>query len=370
MKVDNSRIFGLDFLRVVAVFAVMYAHAGNSTIYGIKYGYIAIESFFVMSGFLIGEMLIKEFRNGFTFSDLKIFWVKRWYRTLPLYYAVLFLKFIFFNSEEIGWNVLYYVFFLQNNFYGIQFFAVSWTLVLEEWFYMIMPLLIYFFFRSGIEYKKFMNFVLIVIIGSITMRLLYGYFRTDFYDAVNGNFVLRFDAFIVGVGLAAIKVFNFDNYIKLANVKYFLFGIFLIIISQLFYYNKLGVDASELLGAGAIATRFIVMDIAVFFMLPFLCVSPIFSTNSEKNTFVKVLTWFSLLSYPMYLIHMEVQIHLPTYLPQIYFGGDFMRFLINTSVTVILSYIIYELIHEPMIKLRSYTVKRMKDKLSRKISKA
>ena len=72
MAVTKGRIFGLDLLRVLAVTAVIVAHAGYSKIYGIKYGYVAIESFFVMSGFLIGEMLIREFRDGFSFSDLKI----------------------------------------------------------------------------------------------------------------------------------------------------------------------------------------------------------------------------------------------------------------------------------------------------------
>jgi peptidoglycan/LPS O-acetylase OafA/YrhL len=117
----QNRIFGLDFIRVIAVFAVIIAHAGYNEIFGVKFGMMAIESFFVMSGFLIGEMLIRDFKGGFTFSDLKKFWVKRWFRTLPLYYFILFFKFFFINPNNIGLNILYYVFFLQNNFYGIDF---------------------------------------------------------------------------------------------------------------------------------------------------------------------------------------------------------------------------------------------------------
>lgn len=359
MSATKGRIFGLDLLRVFAVIAVIVAHAGYSKIYGIKYGYVAIESFFVMSGFLIGEMLIREFKGGFTFSDLKIFWVKRWFRTLPLYYAILLLKFIFLNPDEIGANVLYYVFFLQNNFYGVEFFAVSWTLVLEEWFYIIMPLIIFLFFKKGIISKKFYLFTIAIIVGSIIMRFLYGHFVTDIYDAVNGNVVLRFDAFIIGVGLASIKLFNYEWYKKLSVFKYFAIGILILLLSQLFYYDKLGVSSRELLGAGSIATQFFVMDVGVFFILPFLCEAPIFNRYKEGNKVIHILTWLSLLSYPMYLIHMEVQIYLPQILPSIYFGGGLGSFLINTSVTIVLSYFIYELIHEPMIKMRSRTVKRM-----------
>lgn len=165
-----NRIFGLDLLRVVAVFTVLFAHAGFGKFYGIEYGFLAIETFFVMSGFLIGEMLIREFQHGFTLFDLRVFWVKRWFRTLPLYYFVLFAKFFLTNPDGIGWNILYYVFFLQNNFYGVQFFTVSWTLVLEEWFYVIMPLIIYLFFRKGIIPRKFYVFVLSVVLFSLLAR--------------------------------------------------------------------------------------------------------------------------------------------------------------------------------------------------------
>lgn len=344
----------------------MIAHAGYSTIYGIKYGYIAIESFFVMSGFLIGEMLIREFKDGFTFSELKIFWVKRWFRTLPLYYFILFIKFFFLNDSNIGANILYYVFFLQNNFYGVQFFSVSWTLVLEEWFYMIMPLLIFILFRKGIGSKKFYWFVMAVIFGSILLRFFYGMFRANTFDAMNGNFVLRFDAFIIGVGLAAVKVFNKNKYFNLSKFKYFLLGIIITLFSQLLYYNKLGFNAIEVMGPAALATQFTVMDIGIFFILPFMCESPIFQSNKEKNWTIHILTWVSLLSYPMYLIHMEVQHYLPSLAPSIYFGGNLGRFLINTSVTVIISYFIYQLVHEPMIKLRSKTVKKLKAKMEKK----
>jgi len=362
VAVTKGRIFGLDLLRVLAVMAVIVAHAGYSKIFGIKYGYVAIESFFVMSGFLIGEMLIREFRDGFSFSDLKIFWVKRWYRTLPLYYLVLLLKFIFLNPDDIGANILYYVFFMQNNFYGIEFFAVSWTLVLEEWFYLIVPLVIFLFFRKGIVSNKFYVFTIFIIAVSILLRFLYGHFRTDLYDAVNGNIILRFDAFIIGVGMASIKLFDYKWYKKLAEFKYFGLGILILIFSQLFYYDKLEVSSRELLGAGSIATQFFVMDLGIFFILPFLCEAPIFRSYKDGNKVIHILTWLSLLSYPMYLIHLEVQKYLPQVAPSLYFGGSLGSFVINTSVTILLSYVIYEAIHEPMLRIRSRTVKRLANK--------
>jgi peptidoglycan/LPS O-acetylase OafA/YrhL len=94
-------------------------------------------------------------------------------------------------------------------------------------------------------------------------------------------------------------------------------------------------------------------------MLPFLCQSTFFTDKFFNKLFIKVITWLSLLSYPMYLIHMEVQRYFKILFPYIYSDLRFVDVIINTIVTIFISYIIYELIHEPMIKLRAYVVKRM-----------
>src|SRR5687768_5833236 len=98
----NNRIFGLDLLRSFAMISVLIAHAGLYKFYGLRHGIVAVELFFVMSGFLIGEMLIRDFRHGFSFGDLRTFWIKRWFRTLPVFYAVLIIKFVFIDNSP-GW---------------------------------------------------------------------------------------------------------------------------------------------------------------------------------------------------------------------------------------------------------------------------
>src|ERR1035437_3385980 len=107
-------------------------------------GSIGVEIFFVLSGFLIGGILFREIDKGNSFVKTLInFWIRRWFRILPLYYAVLLFKFIAID-HSIGWNILYYFAFLQNNFYGINYFSVSWSLVVEEWFYLFAPLFLLF----------------------------------------------------------------------------------------------------------------------------------------------------------------------------------------------------------------------------------
>ncbi|MBL0328837.1 MAG: hypothetical protein IPP64_05320 [Bacteroidetes bacterium] len=59
-----NRNFGLDLIRVVAISLVLIAHAGITSVYGLKIGGLGVEIFFVLSGFLIGQILIRDFSGG------------------------------------------------------------------------------------------------------------------------------------------------------------------------------------------------------------------------------------------------------------------------------------------------------------------
>ena len=95
-----------------------------------------VELFFALSGFLIGRLLIALAEGGVTPRRVGRFWARRWLRTLPLDYVVWLAM-----SWRFGlwhWRDLL---FLQN-FYPEQnqVLVVSWSLVMEEFFYLLFPL--------------------------------------------------------------------------------------------------------------------------------------------------------------------------------------------------------------------------------------
>jgi len=112
-----NRNLGLDLIRAVAISLVLFAHSIQSVIFGISIGVLGVEIFFVLSGYLIGQILIRDFSNNASISTLANFWLRRWFRTLPLYYAIILFKFIFID-HSLGYKIFAFVFFLQNNFVG------------------------------------------------------------------------------------------------------------------------------------------------------------------------------------------------------------------------------------------------------------
>jgi peptidoglycan/LPS O-acetylase OafA/YrhL len=145
-------VFGLDLMRAVAILAVLLAH----TQYLLQIAGVpaiplfdGVDLFFVLSGFLIGGILLRTLsQEGVTASALLGFWRRRWLRTLPNYYlflainlavAVLALPYTF---AAFDWRFLLFGQNLTPLDVNHGFFPEAWSLSVEEWFYLSAPLLI------------------------------------------------------------------------------------------------------------------------------------------------------------------------------------------------------------------------------------
>src|SRR5690606_36478664 len=151
-----NRIFGLDLLRAIAILMVIFGHGmqlvpdlGQLAKFLDTFFYLGVEFFFVLRGFLIGGILMKTISTSSTFSDIFPFWKRRWWRTLPNYYLFLFLNFLGFGLLKEGFRFDWsYLVFLQNfTTPNSGFFSVSWSLAVEEWFYLFVPLVYFFALR-------------------------------------------------------------------------------------------------------------------------------------------------------------------------------------------------------------------------------
>jgi peptidoglycan/LPS O-acetylase OafA/YrhL len=137
----------LDGLRAVAVTLVLYAHffAAN----GSHLGHIGVRLFFVLSGFLITRLLLdaRDAANFEPATALKSFYARRALRIFPPYFAVLGLVWLTGledSKEVLAWHALY----LSNFWYALQnewspwVLCHTWSLSIEEQFYLVWPLII------------------------------------------------------------------------------------------------------------------------------------------------------------------------------------------------------------------------------------
>jgi peptidoglycan/LPS O-acetylase OafA/YrhL len=149
-KAHPARQDGLDVLRTVAILLVLCFHAPAAATRELpdllrsafSLGWMGVDLFFVLSGYLIGRQVFATREELPLSARLRAFWVKRWTRTLPLYFVVLgtyaIIKPWVFGAPFAGggWP---YALFLQN--YGpLQDFVQSWSLCVEEHFYLVLPL--------------------------------------------------------------------------------------------------------------------------------------------------------------------------------------------------------------------------------------
>jgi peptidoglycan/LPS O-acetylase OafA/YrhL len=146
-RATHARVFGLDLVRAVAVTAVLAAHAFDllepvflapRTAQALAVG--GVELFFVLSGFLIGGIIIDGVRRDPRW--VANFWVRRWMRTLPNYAVFLALNVVLFHAIYHRWPAFgAYVVFAQSLLWPHpQFFNEAWSLAVEEVFYLLAPL--------------------------------------------------------------------------------------------------------------------------------------------------------------------------------------------------------------------------------------
>ena len=149
----ENRVFGLDLMRSLAIIFVVMGHGFMLEKINTNFPWIklinGVELFFVLSGFLIGGILLKLFEKNehFNLKTIGGFWIRRWFRTLPNYYLILLLNIVIVyfgiikeDFSQFNWK---FFFFLQNftkPFTG--FFWESWSLSIEEWFYLLFPIIL------------------------------------------------------------------------------------------------------------------------------------------------------------------------------------------------------------------------------------
>jgi len=241
---DRERQPGLDLLRALAIIVVVIYHAA---LFGFKlpgrvdrFGWIGVDLFFVLSGYLIGGQLLAPLARDQR-MNLGRFFARRALRIMPAYFVVLAIYFLLPSWREYSemsqplWKFLLSI---QNiALHGGTAFSHAWSLAVEDQFYLALPFLLLFLYRRP---RTAIIIPCLLVVGGIALRA----FLAAQNPSVDGGVSFRgfqawiyyptwsrLDPLVFGVALAAIEKFRPQWWRRLTNYAIWLWlpGLVLIV---------------------------------------------------------------------------------------------------------------------------------------------
>jgi peptidoglycan/LPS O-acetylase OafA/YrhL len=329
-------------------------------------GILGVELFFVLSGFLIGNILIRTFMEPeeFTFGTVRNFWIRRWMRTIPVYWLILTADIVLYKTIGLGnfhsLHGLYYLF-MQNLWYPHPhfFFGEAWSLSVEEWFYLTLPIVLLLTAKLLKPANK-KQFLLRVFMGYLLVFVLARFFNA--FDPINGQeagqdfgirkvVVFRLDAVMYGVLFAYMNYFNKGLLLRLKN-KLLLLCIPLVTL----VYYLLEKDMPALCSSPNGTIRFF-SDAFLYLYIPLSLSLCLPFANNVKNAGSKYIeatvTHISKISYAMYLVHYSM-IYIPFFdkLALTSTGSIIGLYLLYWVIVLTLSTLLYRFYERPIMLLR------------------
>jgi peptidoglycan/LPS O-acetylase OafA/YrhL len=330
----------LDGLRAFAVSFVLVAHGLYSEIPSLKkitdFGSTGILLFFVISGFLISRILIRSKGAPNYFFN---FYARRGLRIWPLYYAVLALSLALLKfgppqpsmTSEI--HVWVYLTYLQNLIYGHQpvpvGLAPTWTLAVEEQFYLTWPLIVYFSSRRTLRWL-----CLALMVAAPIIRF------SNHFDS--WNTLCQLDALALGA-LFACECYDPNRWLKISRYAVFLFplGILLHASGIAWVDRWLNGNLFEIYGGAA---------------LVYLTIHT--STLAASVFANSVLTYIGKISYGIYLYNVLVFAGLGYVLKGIRHSPSITThlifLLIGSLLTIAVAAASYSVFESPLLRLKKY----------------
>ena len=363
VRINAGRVYGLDIFRSFAILFVLVGHgfehskiAPQLQIFG-RLGILGVELFFVLSGFLIGGIIMRLIEQGkfHSLRNISDFWMRRWLRTLPLYFVALlaFLRFDYHGRHELI-DYPGYFFFMQNFAYKMpEFFELSWSLAIEEHFYLWFPLVFLLWKKlskragTAIIFSS-LTFVVIAYVFRLSQPIFSDW--NEYNRAIRLTVVSRIDAIMFGVLMAATKHYwnNAFQWIKRGTPVYA--ASFVILCIWWFASSPL------LMTSRAVQVNlFTVQAVLCALMLPW------FDSKRDQVSSSNFFLVTSKLSYSLYLVHILIIILVNRTLGYVrlfdlIYPNPFILYPLYLSLFYLASWATYYLIEEPFLRLRNQQI--------------
>lgn len=348
--IDGMR--GIACLMVILFHSVLFSRAvfGDAG-YEMYFSFMhllqsGVDFFFVISGFLITGILMDTCNRK---DALKTFYIRRSLRIFPLYYLILavFAVYIVFTNIQKLSDIIPYIFYLQNysmafRFDEFQNLSHTWSLAIEEQFYILWPLIFLFCYRHSV--KRAVLLCLLCLIISIVSRVVLkdiGHLKWV-YTAVFAHM----DGLVLGA-LGSILLKHYKETLVLLRPCLLwgaLISIFLVILDYVFF------EQTSILGFMH------VFCISLFY----LCVILISVTSDNVSTVnrmfsMKPFRFLGKISYGSYVVHAPVMIWFTYRLKEFNLGfvpTHLILFISGAVCTYVISYLLYQFYEKKFLILK------------------
>lgn len=312
----HKKYYGLDNLRAFAIIMVFFFHYNRwfehpAWFPGVfKFGWTGVDLFFVLSGFLISSQLFAQIKREGSFS-IKDFYIKRFFRILPVYYFVLALYFLLpvLSGTQLLPPLWKFLTFTQN--FGCDFeyhrsFGVVWSLCVEEHFYLLLPATLLLLLKTG-TFKRASILLLILFLAGFLFRLYswYGIYMHQ-SNGIENKYLwvstiyyptyCRLDGLLAGVAIAACYNYLPSHFSRLSKYANRLIAAGLLILTP----------ACFLFGNNLDFARSIFSFPMVSIGFGCLVLGAVMPNSFLYKWKSRILSMIAKLSYSLYLIHMAV----------------------------------------------------------------
>jgi peptidoglycan/LPS O-acetylase OafA/YrhL len=364
---EPARLAGLDTLRAVAILSVMAFHLNwrlpESFEVASKFGWMGVDLFFVLSGYLIGPQLFKPVQQGRSVAVME-FYRNRAYRILPSYLAVLAIYLVWPGwHEDTGMSPLWeFLTFTENLFADYSrnhAFSHVWSLCVEEHFYLLLPLIVWWLARRPALWKTVALMLSFFALGlcARSYELLHALrplehseqgFGVKYIECIYYPTYARLDGLLAGVGLALIRVFRpvwWQAMIRRANGLLAL-GSVLVGCAIWMFLDRF----DSLRGAAAVSVviGFPLLSLGMAMWIP----AAADARCWLGRVHVPGSRWIATLAFSLYLTHKEVAHVVHERLPRLAGERDWRAAVTYAVSCVGVAAVLYFVIERPFLQLR------------------
>jgi len=339
---------GLNTLRFFAAFSVLIFHSSQWYHHDFSTPFkmflhnlpVAVDFFFILSGFLIIYLLLAE-KNSSKTINLKNFYIRRFLRIFPLYYLIITITYLFLQNkgEIIAWDKFSYFFgnfsMITKNAWTHTALNPLWSINIEEHFYFIIPFLV---FITPIKHLKYLFWL--IIITSILFRIYATITIPNNWMTIYMHTLSQMDLLAIG-GLLALYHFKYKFKFQLPIFIFLIIFLGFLIIMSL-------VDSKDYSNLYFASIKKYIFTIPLILLLLLFVFDDNKNFNILKNN--KALNYLGRISYGIYLYNSIIIDKLDkfTWLHQHYY----IKILLDIFVTLIIAIISYELFEKQFLKFK------------------